>query len=244
MYAVVQPQPHFSPSLTLGLGRNSHLTSAPHSRSSAATALIFAPHSRSSAATASLQPLIHSRSQSELSPHFSPSLTQQCSHSLTSAPHSLSVSVGTLTSLQPFTHVAVQPQPSLLPLTHAIYYRFAVEAATDLLLELLQICSWSCCQSLPDYFNKRYCAFFSHCSKLNPDTIEALMCLQDWLRTDLKGSLDDICFFTQNEDMDCDEDNNLEGSLSPPFTGTGMGRDFPTPQDPIDIPTWESLLAP
>ncbi|GLT45420.1 hypothetical protein SLA2020_192510 [Shorea laevis] len=50
----------------------------------------------------------------------------------------------------------------------------------------------------------------SHRSKLNPDTIEALMCLQDWLRTDLKGSLDDICFFTQNEDVDCDEDNNSE----------------------------------
>ncbi|GKU86230.1 hypothetical protein SLEP1_g778 [Rubroshorea leprosula] len=24
------------------------------------------------------------------------------------------------------------------------------------------------------------------------------------------GSLDDICFFTQNEDVDCDEDNNSE----------------------------------
>ncbi|GLT38184.1 hypothetical protein SLA2020_124480 [Shorea laevis] len=34
------------------------------------------------------------------------------------------------------------------------------------------------------------------------------MCLQDWLRTDLKGFLDDICLFTQNEDVDCDEDNN------------------------------------
>ncbi|GKU97381.1 hypothetical protein SLEP1_g10530 [Rubroshorea leprosula] len=77
-HAAVQPQPHFSPSLTLGLGRNSHLTSAPHSRNSATTALTFAPHSRSSAAIA-FTSTPHSlsvsvgQSSSQVSPHLRPS---------------------------------------------------------------------------------------------------------------------------------------------------------------------------